>query len=123
MKIKQAVLLCGGRGTRLKPITNSVPKPMVNIHGKPFLYYLLNQLSKKNITEFVLLTGYLGEQIENYFKSGKKFGWNIKYSKGSVLWNTGKRMLEAKKLFRNNFILLYSDNYFNLFISIIFWYN
>ena len=94
MKIKQPVLLCGGRGTRLKPITDFIPKPMVNIHGKPFLYYLLNQLSKKYITEFVLLTGYFGKQIENYFKNGKKYGWNIKDSKGPVLWNTGKRMLE-----------------------------
>ena len=119
MRIKQAVLLCGGKGTRLKPITNTTPKPMVNIHGKPFLYYLLKQLSKKNISEFVLLTGYLGEQIHDYFKSGKKYGWKIKYSKGPSFWNTGKRIFEAKKLFQNNFMLLYSDNYLNFNIDIL----
>ncbi len=120
MKYKQAVILCGGRGERLKPLTNKIPKPMVSIEGKPFLYYLLRQLSNKQIKNFILLTGYKGNKIKSYFKDGKKFGWNINYSNGLTEWNTGKRIYEAKKFLKNDFILLYSDNYINLNIDNLF---
>ncbi len=49
---KQAVILCGGRGTRLKPLTDSVPKPMVKINGKPFLHHLMEQLSDEGVKDF-----------------------------------------------------------------------
>ena len=101
MKIKQAVILCGGRGERLRPLTDSMPKPMIKVNGKPFLYYLLYQLSKKKIYNFVLLTGYKSKKIKLYFKDGKKFGWNIKYSDGPLSWNTGKRIYEAKNILNN----------------------
>ena len=113
MQIKQAVILCGGRGERLRPITNKIPKPMVLINKKPFLYYLMLQLSKKGIFNFLLLTGYKADLIEEYFDNGKKFGWNIKYSRGPVEWRTGQRILKAEKLIYNKFILLYSDNFIN----------
>ena len=96
MQIKQAVILCGGRGERLRPITNKIPKPMVLINKKPFLYYLMLQLSKKGIFNFLLLTGYKADLIEEYFDNGKKFGWNIKYSRGPVEWRTGQRILKAE---------------------------
>ena len=67
-----AVILCGGRGERLKPITDKIPKPMVDINGKPFLYFLMLQLSKNGIKNFLLLTGYKGEIIKDYFKDGNK---------------------------------------------------
>ena len=120
MKIKQAVILCGGRGERLRPLTDSMPKPMINVNGKPFLYYLLYQLSKKKIHNFVLLTGYKSKKIKLYFKDGKKFGWNIKYSDGPLSWNTGKRIYEAKNILNNNFLLLYSDNYINFNLNSLF---
>ena len=66
----QAVILCGGLGTRMRPYTNTMPKPMILCNGKPFLWHLLQQLQEKNIRRFVLLTGYLAEQIEEYFKDG-----------------------------------------------------
>tara|TARA_X000000950_G_scaffold257385_1_gene323802 strand:- start:187 stop:1443 length:1257 start_codon:yes stop_codon:yes gene_type:complete len=113
MKIKQAVILCGGRGERLRPITDKIPKPMVLINKKPFLYYLMLQLSKKGISNFLLLTGYKGDLIEKYFDNGKKFGWSIKYSRGPIEWRTGQRILKAEKLIYNKFILLYSDNFIN----------
>ena len=66
----QAVIFCGGLGTRLRPLTDSLPKPMMPILDKPFLEYLLQQLSEQGINRFVLLTGYLGEMIQEYFSDG-----------------------------------------------------
>ena len=57
----QAVILCGGIGTRLRPYTNDNPKPMILCNGKPFIWFLLQQLHEQGISKFVLLTGYLGE--------------------------------------------------------------
>ena len=107
----QAVILCGGLGTRLRPFTDEIPKPMVLCNGKPFLLYLLQQLHDQGINKFVLLTGYLGEKIEAYFGDGSSFGWEITYSSGPVQWDTGRRLWEAKPYIENRFVLLYSDNF------------
>ena len=112
-KFTQAVILCGGLGTRLSPITNTIPKPMVMINEKPFLWYLMDKLSSppNNIKRFVLLTGYLQENIINFFNDGIKFGWEIKYSCGDKSWETGKRIWEARKLLDSIFLLCYCDNF------------
>lgn len=107
----QAVILAGGRGERLRPITDNCPKPMVEVNGRPFLFYLLEQLSESGIKDFVLLTGYLGEKISDYFGNGEKWGWNITYSKGPAEWDTGRRIWEARTLFNSRFLLMYSDNF------------
>ena len=110
-KPQQAVILCGGMGTRLQPFTKTIPKPMILCNKKPFLWYLLHQLHEQGITRFVLLTGYLGEKIKSYFGNGSAWGWQIEYSFGPVEWNTGKRIWEAKDLLDSCFLLLYSDNF------------
>lgn len=108
---KQAVILCGGLGTRLRPFTENTPKPMMLCNGKPFLWYLLQQLNEQKVKRFVLLTGYLAEKIEDYFNDGSNWGWQIEYSKGPVEWDTGKRIWEAKEKIDGRFLLLYSDNF------------
>jgi histidinol-phosphate phosphatase family protein len=114
--IQQAVILCGGLGTRLRPLTNSIPKPMVKVNNIPFIHYLLVQMSDQGIKDFILLTGYLGKNLREYYGDGSKWGWNIEYSQGPVEWDTGKRIWEAKDKIAKNFLLLYSDNFatFNL---------
>ena len=82
--IKQAVILAGGRGERLKPITDTIPKPMVPINGKPFLEYLVELLKENGIEEIVMLLGYLPDKITEYFGDGSKFGVRIRYSVGAV---------------------------------------
>lgn len=107
----QAVILCGGLGTRLRPLTDNIPKPMVKVNGKPFLYYLIEQLSEKGIRKFLLLTGYLGDQISTYFGDGSQWNWNISYSNGPADWDTGRRVWEAREILDPWFLLLYSDNF------------
>lgn len=113
---QQAVILCGGLGTRMRPLTDSMPKPMVSINGRPFLEYLIGQMREQGIRRVLLLTGYLGETIRDYFGDGDKFGVQISYSYGPVSWDTGRRIWEARAQVDERFLLLYSDNYtsFNL---------
>ena len=89
---------------------------MVKINGRPFLHYLLDQLSDQGIKQFLLLTGYLGEKIIDYFGDGSSYGWLIEYSKGEIEWDTGKRLYKAQCQIKDEFLLLYSDNFiqFNL---------
>ena len=110
-KPRQVVVLCGGLGTRLRPHTDHIPKPMIPCNGKPFLWYLLQQLHKLGITRFVLLTGYLAEEVSSYFGDGSSWGWDIQYSEGPVDWDTGKRVWEAREKLDELFLLLYSDNF------------
>ena len=107
----QAVILCGGLGTRLRPHTDHLPKPMILCNGKPFLWYLLQQMEEQGIKRFILLTGYLAGKIEECFKDGSAWGWQIQYSQGPVEWDTGKRIWEAKEKLDDRFLLLYSDNF------------
>lgn len=113
-KIKQAVILAGGLGTRMLPLTKTIPKPLIPINGKPFVQYILENLKENNITEIIFLVGYLGEKIEKYFGNGSKFGLHITYSYSPIAYDTGSRIREAKKLFDNRFLLLFCDNYWPL---------
>ena len=63
VKIQQAVILAGGRGERMRPITDNIPKPMIYFHGKPFLEHLLLKLKAQGIKRVILLLGYLSEKV------------------------------------------------------------
>lgn len=115
--IKQAVILAGGRGSRLRPFTDTNPKPMVPINGRPFLEYLIEMLKENGIQEVVLLVGYLPEKIQEYFGNGSKFGIKIKYSYTSFEDKSGNenesgiRIKNAEHLLDDKFLLMYCDNY------------
>lgn len=113
-EIKQAVILAGGLGTRLRPLTLDRPKPMVLINGKPFLEYLISLLRENGIREVVLLLGYLPDKITEYFGDGQKFGLKILYSITPVEDDTGTRLKKAEVMLDERFLLLYSDNYLPL---------
>lgn len=118
--IKQAVILAGGRGERLRPFTDNMPKPMAPVLGRPFLEHLINMLKDNGIQEVVLLTGYLGEKIEEYFGNGEKFGVRIKYSQIPLLNEQGQenesgmRLKSAENILDDKFLLMYCDNYWPL---------
>ncbi|PHR10159.1 MAG: hypothetical protein COB29_00840 [Sulfitobacter sp.] len=111
IKPEQAVILCGGLGTRLRPLTDNLPKPMVDVNGQPFLLHLMEQLSDAGTNKFLLLTGYLAEKISTFFGDGSQWGWEITYHVGPVEWDTGRRLWEARELINERFMFLYSDNY------------
>lgn len=112
--IRQAVIFCGGLGTRLGKITKNLPKSMVEVAKKPFLEHIIVQLKKNGIKEILLLVGYKNEIIKNYFGNGKKFKIQIKYSYMPVETQTGTRLFNVKNKLKNKFILLYCDNYSSL---------
>jgi len=107
----QVVILAGGKGTRLRPITYQVPKPMVPIHGKPFLQYQLELIKSLGINEVLLLVGYLGKQIEEYFGGGPKFGLNIEYSYENNPLGTGGALKNAEEKLAEKFLLLNGDTF------------
>jgi len=111
MDLRQAVILCGGLGVRLRPLTDNLPKPMVRVNEKPFLEYLIEQLKANGIVRILLLTGYKKEAIEAYFGDGSAFGVSISYSRGDTEWETGKRLYQARHLIDDQFFLLYADNF------------
>jgi histidinol-phosphate phosphatase family protein len=108
---QQAAILCGGLGTRLRPYTDTLPKPMIPVNGRPFLEYLIGELRDQGITRFALLTGYLGQHIRDHFGDGRNFGVEIAYSEGPAEWDTGRRIWEARSLLEPRFMLNYSDNF------------
>ncbi len=78
-KIETAVLLCGGKGTRLRPVTYEIPKSLVPIQGKTLLEHLLDLLKKYGIKNVILSVGYLKDNIKQHFGDGSRFGINITY--------------------------------------------
>src|SRR5262245_38458562 len=106
----QAVILAGGLGTRLWPLTKEIPKPMVPIAGTPYLEHQLRLLAKQQITDVVLLTGYLGSQIEGHFGNGASLELNIRYSRESRPLGTGGALREARHLLADSFVLIYGDS-------------
>ncbi|SFL74749.1 nucleotidyltransferase family protein [Pelosinus propionicus] len=78
----KALILAAGKGTRLRPITDFIPKPMVPIHGKPLLEWVILHLMSYGIQEYVVAVSYFAEQIENYFGDGTRWGIRIEYSHG-----------------------------------------
>ncbi len=75
----QVIVVAGGRGTRLAPLTDTVPKPMVEVAGKPILEHTLNHFASFGFRKFILCLCYLPEKIEDYFGDGSKFGLQIEY--------------------------------------------
>ena len=112
--IKQAVIFCGGLGSRLGNLTKNQPKAMIKICGKPFLEHLLIQLKKSGIEKILLLTGYKQEIIKNYFLDGKKLNIKINYSFMPAETETGSRLFNVKSKLDTKFLLLYCDNYSSL---------
>jgi D-glycero-alpha-D-manno-heptose 1-phosphate guanylyltransferase len=107
----QVIILAGGLGTRLRPLTYKIPKPMVPILGKPFLEYQLLMLRDLNIKDIILSIGFLGSKIQEYFKDGKKYGINIRYCLEEKPLGTGGCLRLAQDLLNEDFLVLYGDSY------------
>ncbi|HLC92675.1 MAG TPA: nucleotidyltransferase family protein [archaeon] len=110
MKITQAFVLAGGKGERLRPLTDKIPKPLVEVSGKPILQYCIESLASHGVKEIILATGHMHEKVEKYFGSGEKFGVNIVYSVEEEPLGTGGALKEAEQMLDWNFFMLNGDN-------------
>lgn len=93
------------------PITDTIPKPMIEIKGRPFLGHQISLLRKNGITEILLCVGYLREKIMDYFEDGSRFGVKIEYSIEEDFLGTGGALKKAERYLPKEFILLYGDSY------------
>lgn len=108
----QAVILAGGLGTRLRPLTDRIPKPMIRVHGKPFLEYQIELLRRHGIGGIVLCVGHLGHMVKEYFGDGSGLGVSIRYSEeGERLMGTAGALKRAEPLLDDEFFLIYGDSY------------
>lgn len=108
----QVVILAGGLATRLRPITETIPKSLIEINDEPFIQHQLRLLHQHGIRNVVLCIGYLGEQIEKVIGDGKKLGMTIRYSfDGPKLLGTAGAIKQAMPLLEDNFFVLYGDSY------------
>lgn len=109
-KITKAVLLAAGRGTRMRDLTSELPKPMIKVRGKPILLHIIEGLQRAGIKHFLVITGYRGETIRDYFGDGTCFGLRVKYATQTVQDGTG-RVVELAGGFvaEEPFLLHYGD--------------
>lgn len=105
-------ILAGGLATRLRPITEKIPKLLVEVAGEPFFTHQIHLLKKAGLTHVVLCVGYLGERIVEQYGDGSKWGVKIEYSfDGPTLLGTGGALIKALPLLGDAFYVLYGDSY------------
>ena len=107
----RAFVLCGGQGTRLRPVVADRPKSMALISGTPFLQLLLERLRSQGVDDVVLGTGYMAEKIERYFGDGKQFALRIRYSREHEPRGTGGALKLAEPLISDPVLVLNGDSY------------
>ncbi len=104
-------LLAGGLSTRLRPVTDTMPKPMVPVGDRPFLQWLLDHFGSLGFRRFVLAVSYRWEQIEAYFGDGSRFGWRIEYSVEPEPLGTGGALLWAQPLWGDAALVANADTF------------
>ena len=113
----KVIIMAGGKGTRIAGINSQVPKPMISIMGKPILEYQINVLKRQGCVEFVLVIGYLGAVISEYFKDGAEWGVHIEYIVENSPLGTAGALYYLKDKIREDFLLLNGDIIFDVDIS------
>jgi D,D-heptose 1,7-bisphosphate phosphatase len=118
--MKQAVILAGGKGTRLKEVSGNLPKPMVPVLGKPLLQYLIEQCVECGISSIKLLVSYKKEVIEDYFGNGSQYGASIQYIVEDIPRGTAGALMDALPELDEQFLVVYGDTFFDIDLS-AFW--
>ena len=105
-------ILAGGLATRLRPITETIPKSMIEICGTPFAHWQMKQLAKAGVTEIVYCVAYKSEMIKKYLGDGSKYGVKVGYSHdGPNQLGTGGAIIKALPYLGDKFMVLYGDSY------------
>lgn len=108
-KVKRAIILAGGKGTRMRPLTYEMPKSMIPLKGKPLIQHLIELCRKYEIREIILSTGYLGEKIRAHFGDGSHLGVEIKYVEEKEEMGTAGPLNLAKQYLKGPFLMFNGD--------------
>ncbi len=118
MRLPTLAILAGGLATRLQPITEMIPKSLVEVAGEPFLAHQLRLAHRQGFRRVVLLVGHLGEQIESFAGNGSAFGLSIVYARdGEIRRGTGGAVRAACECFDKHVIVIYGDSYLDIEIA------
>lgn len=105
-------ILAGGLATRLRPVTEKVPKSLLDVNGEPFIAHQLRLLKTSGVSRVVLCVGFLGEMVRDVVRDGQAFGLDVQYSfDGSALLGTAGALKRALPLLGRAFMALYGDSY------------
>ena len=115
MNYNTAVILCGGKGTRLGQLGKKIPKTLVEIHSRPIIWYIIKALAKNSINHFILPLGYKGNLIKSFFKKNSEFkDYKIDFVNTGINKEISERIFDIKnKIKSKNFIILNGDSIFN----------
>lgn len=110
----QAVIMAGGKGTRLAAVTKNIPKPMVPIEGKPLLEYQVENLRENGVNNIILIVGHLGDVIQDHFGDGSAFGVDINYYVEETPLGTAGALAKIKDRLEDTFFLVFGDLFINI---------
>ena len=108
-KVKKAIILAGGKGTRMRPLTYEMPKPMIPLKGKPLIQHIIELCRKYEIREIILSVGYMGDKIRDHFGDGSHLGVDIKYVEEEEELGTAGPLLLAKQYLTSPFLMFNGD--------------
>ncbi|MFH1722565.1 MAG: sugar phosphate nucleotidyltransferase [Candidatus Altiarchaeota archaeon] len=108
-RIKKALILAGGEGSRMRPFTYEMPKGLIPVQGKPLLQHILELLRKSELRDVIISIGYMGEKIKEYFGNGSKFGLNISYVEEKEPLGTAGCLRLAKEHLKEPFLMFNGD--------------
>jgi NDP-sugar pyrophosphorylase family protein len=108
-KVKKAIILAGGKGTRMRPLTYEMPKPMIPLKGKPLIQHIIELCRKYEIREIILSIGYMGDKIRDHFGDGSHLGVDIKYVEEHEEMGTAGPLLLAKEHLKSPFLMFNGD--------------
>lgn len=112
-----AVIMAGGKGTRIASVRPDIPKPMIPVCGRPILEHQMEVLKRQGVTDLILVIGHLGEVIRQYFGSGEAFGVSIRYVQEAQPLGTAGALYELKDFITEDFLLLNGDLIFDADIA------
>ena len=112
------IILAGGRGTHLRPLTDELPKPMVEVNGQPFIMYIIEHLRSHGVANIIILTGYRGESFYDVWKHYESMpSFNLTLLRTPEKYETSQRIKEAKSYIQGNVLICYGDVYSDIDIT------
>lgn len=108
-KVNKAFLLAGGKGTRMRPFTYEMPKPMIPVQGKPLIQHIVELLRKYDVRDLIFSVGYMGEKMQEYFGNGSKFGFNASYITEKKPLGTAGALTLARDQLNETFFMFNGD--------------